>query len=422
MSEENEFEKQPSAQERDPDQKKLEQQLRELGATMTDAFHNGFDGRGQQIGDQVWDVGRTVVRVVDRGINDGVSEFERAFDRVMEARSRRDEAAAARQAAENADPKAGWLKKTREACRKLYYQGLALAILCGILAAGLMVGGFTCLALTELAGINSVAETVLGLTGTLLMVGGGFSIWGAVSGGQWMEDSHWMAQCADVVEALGGENGITLKLLAEGSHRPLKKLRKRLKDWLRKGWMTGWLEPETSTLYLTAEDYRISRVNEAGKNAAHGVAAPQPEPQNGETTHLYLETARGFAAVLERQRQSMADPLAAEELDRMCRTTAAICEWLEAHPESMPQARRFAEYYIPTTLKLLQTYNDVQGQKGENAESIRRDIAGILHTLNQAFDHLYDKLLSDTVLDISGEIAALQGMLASDGLTEGGLK
>ena len=68
-------------------------------------------------------------------------------------------------------------------------------------------------------------------------------------------------------------------------------------------------------------------------------------------------------------------------------------------------------------LKLLYTYNDVQGQQGANAESIRRDIAGILHTLNQAFDNLYDNLLSDMAMDVSSEIAALQGMLANDGLT-----
>ncbi|MFR9068012.1 MAG: hypothetical protein ACLVJH_15180 [Faecalibacterium prausnitzii] len=51
----------------------------------------------------------------------------------------------------------------------------------------------------------------------------------------------------------------------------------------------------------------------------------------------------------------------------------------------------------------------MQSQQGENAEAIRRDIAGILHTLNQAYDNLYDKLLSDVALDVSSEIAALAG-------------
>ncbi len=54
-------------------------------------------------------------------------------------------------------------------------------------------------------------------------------------------------------------------------------------------------------------------------------------------------------------------------------------------------------------------------------EDIRHDIAGILHTLNTAFANLYDEMLSDTALDVSGEIAALEGMLASDGLTGEGM-
>jgi len=165
-------------------------------------------------------------------------------------------------------------------------------------------------------------------------------------------------------------------------------------------------------VYLTAEDYR----------AAQERPEPQPapaQPEQGETaeTPINLETARRFAKVLEQEQQLMQDAQGREELETMQKTTTAICEWLEAHPESLPKARRFAEYYIPTTLKLLHTYNDVQGQQGENAETIRRDIAGILHTLNQAYSNLYDNLLSDVAMDVSSEIAALQGMLANDGLT-----
>ena len=54
---------------------------------------------------------------------------------------------------------------------------------------------------------------------------------------------------------------------------------------------------------------------------------------------------------------------------------------------------------------------------GVSAMTIRRDIAGILHTLNQGYENLYTNLLSDVAMDSSSEIAALQGMLANDGLT-----
>ena len=162
----------------------------------------------------------------------------------------------------------------------------------------------------------------------------------------------------------------------------------------------------------------IAKIPEYHPNRAEQQAAqPQPEKEETGDAPLNLDTARRFAAVLEKEQQLMQDAQAREELAAMHKTTTAICDWLEAHPESQPKTRRFAEYYIPTTLKLLHTYNDVQGQQGENAETIRRDIAGILHTLNQAYENLYNNLLSDVAMDISSEIAALQGMLANDGLT-----
>ena len=204
-------------------------------------------------------------------------------------------------------------------------------------------------------------------------------------------------------------------MLADLTHKKKTKALKMLRKFIHKGWLSAWLDEKNDKLYLTAEDYRAAQENQH---------QPEPEkaPEQAGEVPLNLETTRRFAQVLEKEQELMEDERAVEELQHMQKTTESICAWLEAHPESLPKARRFAEYYIPTTLKLLHTYNDVQSQQGENAEAIRRDIAGILHTLNQAYDNLYDKLLSDVALDVSSEIAALQGMLANDGLAGEGLR
>ena len=231
-----------------------------------------------------------------------------------------------------------------------------------------------------------------------------------------------MGQFADYADSVDYHKGLPVSMLADLTHQKPKKVHKRLQKYIRKGWLNAWLDDETETLYLTAEDYRAAQENQPQPEPEKapeqaGDVPPQPEqPESGDTP-LNLDTARRFAAVLEKEQQLMQDAQAREELAAMHKTTTAICDWLEAHPESQPKTRRFAEYYIPTTLKLLHTYNDVQGQQGENAETIRRDIAGILHTLNQAYENLYNNLLSDVAMDISSEIAALQGMLANDGLT-----
>ena len=48
-------------------QQELERQLRELGDTMSDSFRHGFEGRGEEIGDRVWDVGRAAVNAAGYG-------------------------------------------------------------------------------------------------------------------------------------------------------------------------------------------------------------------------------------------------------------------------------------------------------------------------------------------------------------------
>ena len=262
----------------------------------------------------------------------------------------------------------------------------------------------------------NTAYNVLGIVSSVLgLATAGFG-WMTACGVSQREAGRQMGQLADLADSMDGGKGLPVEMLADLTHQKKAKALKKLRRYINKGWLAAWLDEKTEKLYLTVEDYRAAQ-----ETAAAPQAQPQPEPapEQREETPLNLETARRFVQVLEKEQQLMQDPQAREELEQMQKTAAAICDWLEAHPESLPKARRFAEYYIPTTLKLLHTYNDVQGQQGENAETIRRDIAGILHTLNQAYDTLYDTLLSDVAMDVSSEIAALQGMLASDGLTGG---
>ena len=104
-----------------------------------------------------------------------------------------------------------------------------------------------------------------------------------------------------------------------------------------------------------------------------------------------------------------------EELAAMQKTCASIMGFVHNHPEQLNRVRRFREYYLPTTRKLLDT---AQGDTDSaNAAEIRRDITGILHTLNQAYEKLYDTLLQDVSMDVSTEIDTLEAMLRQDGLT-----
>ena len=424
-------------------QQELEDQLRAFGDTMTDAFAHGFEGRGMDIGDRAWDVGRAAVHAANYGIGEAAKAFRqgRRSSPYGDAKQPSDEGAADptgmpdwfRQIFAKPEPTPVEsirisAKKRYSAGRTLLAVGITFAVIFGlggigcIVAAetvmpGLMLGDTIVTAMeggltyTFTTG-TSMAVTALEITGNVLtLVACGFGAMIA-AGASRLSASKKLGLLADAAEKLNAQKGLSVEMLADLTHQTKKKVLKKLRSYIHKGWLNAWLDDDTETLYLTAEDYRAAK-----EKAAAAAVPPQPEKAETGAVPLSLDTARRFAAVLEKEQQLMQDAQAREELAAMHKTTTAICDWLEAHPESQPKTRRFAEYYIPTTLKLLHTYNDVQGQQGENAETIRRDIAGILHTLNQAYENLYNNLLSDVAMDISSEIAALQGMLANDGLT-----
>ena len=427
-------------------QQELEDQLRAFGDTMTDAFAHGFEGRGMDIGDRAFDVGKAAVHAA----NYGIGEAAKAFRQGRRGYPYGDAKQSFREGAADPTGMPDWFrqifakpeptpvesirisaKKRHSAGCTLLAVGITFAVIFGLGTLGCLIGlgtispaalGDVVVSATEGGGIlmtgtdyvMNTAYNVLGIVGSVLgLTTAGFG-WMTACGAARMKAGKQLGQFADLADTTDYHKGLSVRMLANLVHQNRKKMLKKLQKYIRKGWLNAWLDNETETLYLTAEDYRAAK-----EAAAAAAAQPQPEKPEADETPLNLETARRFAAVLAQEKQVMQDAQGREELEHMQKTTTAICDWLEAHPESLPKARRFAEYYIPTTLKLLHTYNDVQGQKGENAETIRRDIAGILHTLNQAYDTLYNTLLSDMAMDVSSEIAALQGMLANDGLTGG---
>ena len=434
-------------------QQELEEQLRAFGDTMSDAFAHGFEGRGMDIGDRAFDVGKAAVHAANYGISEAGKAMRQARDSYYQSQRQAhanggtaERYAGMPQWARNffaSRPELTPVEKLRKCAKERYSSGVALlavgiifAVLFGLGAVGCLIGlgiispaalGDVVVSATEGGGIlmtgtdyvMNTAYNVLGIVSSVLgLATAGFG-WMTACGAARMKAGRQMGQFADYADSVDYHKGLPVSMLADLTHQTKKKALKKLRSYIHKGWLNAWLDDETETLYLTAEDYRAAK--EAATTAAAAAAQPQPEKAETGDTPLNLDTARRFAAVLEKEQQLMQDAQAREELAAMHKTTTAICDWLEAHPESQPKTRRFAEYYIPTTLKLLHTYNDVQGQQGENAETIRRDIAGILHTLNQAYSNLYDNLLSDVAMDVSSEIAALQGMLANDGLTGEGL-
>ena len=99
--------------------------------------------------------------------------------------------------------------------------------------------------------------------------------------------------------------------------------------------------------------------------------------------------------------------------------TKNIFEYVSAHPESMTQIRTFLNYYLPTTLKLLESYSRIEkvGVAGENMQKSKENIEATLDMLEKAFKRQIDELFKSESLDISSDISVLETMMNKDGLS-----
>lgn len=168
------------------------------------------------------------------------------------------------------------------------------------------------------------------------------------------------------------------------------------------------LDTAHKTLYLDAELYEPEPAPQSG--SAQGTAV-QPTPMERFRTQgvEFLNYLKGCHGALGADTDA--------ELTAMEKVCAAIVAFVGNHPEQLPKVRRFGEYYLPTTRKLLDTARGLGEMRTQGSEDIRRDITGILHTLNIAYAKLYDSLLQDISMDVSTEIGTLETMLNQDGLT-----
>lgn len=155
--------------------------------------------------------------------------------------------------------------------------------------------------------------------------------------------------------------------------------------------------------------------------------ATQPEqpkaeskPQSTGNPEIDTLIAERDKAVSEMKRlnDAIKDEKISAQIDRLEAATKKIIGVVVEKPEKLPQIRKFMNYFLPTTLKLLGAYDrmDSTGIDGENITATKEKVSGMLYTLCAAFDKQLDALYGDEALDISTDITVMEQMLAQEGL------
>ena len=162
-------------------------------------------------------------------------------------------------------------------------------------------------------------------------------------------------------------------------------------------------------VYQTREDQQETAREEEQK------AQQAKDPQ---VAALEKERDRAVSE-MRRLNDAIQDEKISAQIDHLEEVTGKILDQVIQQPKKQPQIRRFLDYYLPTTLKLLNAYDrmDAAGVSGSNIDTTKEKVEKMLDTVCRAFDKQLDALFGEEALDISTDITVMENLLAQEGLT-----
>ena len=155
------------------------------------------------------------------------------------------------------------------------------------------------------------------------------------------------------------------------------------------------------------------------------VPDPKPkEPEKPKTTGnpeidaLVKERDRAVSE-MRRLNDAIEDAKLSRQIDHLEAVTRKIIDLVVAEPKKLPQIRKFMSYYLPTTLKILNSYDRMgsAGVDGENICTTKQKIEAMMDTIVTAYDKQLDALYGEEALDISTDITVMEQMLQQEGLS-----
>ncbi|MPM22065.1 hypothetical protein SDC9_68515 [bioreactor metagenome] len=234
------------------------------------------------------------------------------------------------------------------------------------------------------------------------------------------------------VRQLRGRNYCSIKELASHIGETDKFVVKDLRKMIDLGMFPeGHIDSNENYLLLNYEIYEhYQRTQDEQRKQSEQEVSKQREeaekrndPSQKELREA-IEEGRRYIKKIREANDAIPGEEISRKLYRLEIITEKIFNYVEQHPEQLPALHKLMSYYLPITLKLVTSYEqlDAQPVQGENIMTAKSEIEDTLDTISGAFEKLLDDLFRDIAFDISSDISVLETMLSQEGLTENDFK
>ena len=133
-----------------------------------------------------------------------------------------------------------------------------------------------------------------------------------------------------------------------------------------------------------------------------------------------LDEEEKAIAEMRRLDDAIEDEKVSAQIVHLEDVTTKIVDYVIQHPSKKNAVRRFFNYYLPTAVKLLNSYDhmDDAGISGANIDGTKEQVEEMMDKALEAFDKQLDSLYADEAMDVSSEIKVMENLLAQEGLTD----
>lgn len=166
------------------------------------------------------------------------------------------------------------------------------------------------------------------------------------------------------------------------------------------------------------KDEKLADKEKADQQKQAPKAEPAKKSYGAEVDAVLAEGNRALAE-MGRLYASIKDADVRMKINEIMRITDKITQDAIDDPSDIPQIKKFLNYYLPTTIKLLNAYDrmSAQGIEGENLDKSMKNIDEMLDTVIEAYKKRLDSLFANQALDIETDIEVMNSMLAREGLS-----
>ena len=133
-----------------------------------------------------------------------------------------------------------------------------------------------------------------------------------------------------------------------------------------------------------------------------------------------LDKGQAFIRQIRKSNEAIPGAEISAKIDQIESVVRSIFDRAEENPQVIPELDRLMDYYLPTTVKLLDAYEDLDRQpvQGANIVKSKQEIEQTLDTLSVAFTKLLDSIFAEVAWDVSTDVSVLHAVLAQEGLVD----